>query len=103
MERELAAILLQVQGPQLLQRLFSQNQASNDLRDLWQDHHVSDVQPFEKQKMHHEKARIRNRAIEKGTRTAQNNRVNFNNQEKIIVKLYLKLNGLLILWQQQPN
>ena len=34
-ERELAAILLQVQGPQLLQRLFSQNQTPNGMRDLW--------------------------------------------------------------------
>ncbi len=42
-ERELATILLQVQGPQLLQRLFSQNKTSDDLRDLWQNHHVSDV------------------------------------------------------------
>ena len=42
-ERELAAILLQVQGPQLLQRLLSQNQTSDDLRDLRQDNHVSDV------------------------------------------------------------
>ena len=42
-EREPAAIPLQVQGPQLLQRLFSQNQTSDDLRDLRQDNHVSDV------------------------------------------------------------
>ena len=34
-EREPTAILLQVQGPQLLQRFFSQNQTSDDLRDLW--------------------------------------------------------------------
>ncbi len=34
-ERESAAILLQVKRPQLLQRLFSQNQASDDLWDLW--------------------------------------------------------------------
>ena len=33
-EREPAAILLQVKGPQLLQRLVSQNQTSDDLRDL---------------------------------------------------------------------
>ena len=31
---ESAAILLQVQGPQLAQRLFSQNQTSDDLRDM---------------------------------------------------------------------
>ena len=30
-------------------------------------------------KMHHEKTRIRNRPIEKGTGEAQDNRVNFNN------------------------
>ena len=34
-EREPTAILLQVQRPQLLQRLFSQNQTSNDMWDLW--------------------------------------------------------------------
>ncbi len=34
-ERESATILLQVQGPKLLQRLLSQNQTSDDLRDLW--------------------------------------------------------------------
>ena len=81
-EREPATILLQVQGPKLLQRLFSQNQTSDDLRDLWQDHHVSDVQPSKKQKMHYEKARIRNRPIEKGTGEAQTNRANFNNHKK---------------------
>ena len=64
-EREPAAILLQVHGPQLLQRLFSQNQTSDDLWDLWQDHHVSDVQPFEKQKVHYEKTGVRNRPTEK--------------------------------------
>ena len=42
-----------------------QNQASDDLRDLRQDHYVSNVQPPEKQKMHYEKAGNGNRAIEK--------------------------------------
>ena len=50
-----------------------------------------------------EKARIRNRTIEKGTGETQDNRVNFNIHKKIIVKIYLKLKGLLILCQQQLN
>ena len=58
MERESATILLQVQGPKLLQRLLSQTQTSDDLWDLWQDHHLSDVQPSEKQKMHYEKQEL---------------------------------------------
>ena len=33
--------------------------------------------------MHHEKARIRNRPIEEGTREAQDNRVNFNSNGKL--------------------
>ena len=42
--------------------------------------------------MHHEKARIRNRAIEKGVREAQDNRVNFNsNGELKNIKNHKKL------------
>jgi hypothetical protein len=34
--------------------------------------------------MHYEKTRVRNRAVEKGIRAVQTDRVNFNNQEKLL-------------------
>ena len=41
--------------------------------NILENYHV-----FEKQKMHYEDTRIRNRAIEKGIRETQTDRVNFN-------------------------